>query len=170
MLQVLPQQTLPSGTASSRTSSTLQRSYSKSYLAQSPRDPALSRAWHPPLAVLLKVVPTWHQSCGMWIRISMLMPIQIRIRTGTKMMAILTRILHHVSYMLENPNFFLLQATALPVHNVLSFSSVSKMSVLHQVVPRTHSPRYYCTKSYLTYSPAVLLQVVPGELPAVFSA
>jgi hypothetical protein len=30
--------------------------------------------------------------------------------------------------------------------------------------------QYYCTKSYLTHSPTVLLQVVPGELPAVLSA
>ncbi len=39
------------------------------------------------------------------IWISMLMPIQIRIRIGIKIMPILKRILPQVSHILKNPNF-----------------------------------------------------------------
>jgi hypothetical protein len=56
------------------------------------------------------------------IRIYILMPIRI----GIKTMPIVMRILPQVLHMLDNQNIlFLFLVTALPVYNVLSFSSVS---------------------------------------------
>jgi hypothetical protein len=59
------------------------------------------------------------------IRISMWMPIQIRIRVriGIKTMRILPQALH----MLENLNFIILIVTPLPVNNVLPFARVLKV-------------------------------------------
>jgi hypothetical protein len=47
-----------------------------------------------------------------------------------QMMPILMRILSQVSLMLENPNFFSLLVTTLPVYNVLPFSSMQGVIVL----------------------------------------
>jgi hypothetical protein len=57
----------------------------------------------------------------------------IRIRIGIKTVPISMQILPQVLLMLENQNFFLLVST-LPLYNVLSFSSVSNMSYVFNIL------------------------------------
>jgi hypothetical protein len=68
-----------------------------------------------------------------WIRISMLMPIRIRvwiwIRIGIKTTPIHRRILPQVSHMMENKKKFQLFLTSMTLNNVLPFSSVAKVTV-----------------------------------------